>query len=316
MRWPFVMLVSCAAILGASGPLLAGPIPCDNSVSTECMGAPTCQTNGGCRGEPINEGQPCTQEATSGGCMTVAFCKHGVCTGTVPAEDGHECNLEALAKCYSPGHCKSIPGVPLSFCMFGTPKVCPLPSDPCKESACNPQNGECFEGDKCFTFYGCEVCNAGTCMPVNLGGLCANPEGDFNDCTTDDHCALLTTGAISELDPMANAHLPAGLAAAIVDAQQVGQSRALCQGVPGGGGGPTATPTTGTTPTPTVAPSGCVGDCSGDGTVTVNELILMVNVALGNAQPSVCLPGDPDSSGDITINEIVAAVNRALNGCG
>lgn len=59
----------------------------------------------------------------------------------------------------------------------------------------------------------------------------------------------------------------------------------------------------------------CGGDCNGDGEVTVNELITMVNIALGNANVSTCLAGDADGSGEITINEIIAAVNNALNGC-
>jgi hypothetical protein len=68
-------------------------------------------------------------------------------------------------------------------------------------------------------------------------------------------------------------------------------------------------------PTPTIVPR-CVGDCSGDGVVTIDELIVIVNIALvpsGGAQP--CTNGDPDGSGEITIGEIVAAVSRALNGC-
>jgi hypothetical protein len=75
-------------------------------------------------------------------------------------------------------------------------------------------------------------------------------------------------------------------------------------------GAPTTTPT----PTPPVAIA-CVGDCDGSGDVTVNELIIMVNIALGNAPLSACTAGDADHSGDITVNEIIAAVNNALNGC-
>src|SRR5262245_29171408 len=59
----------------------------------------------------------------------------------------------------------------------------------------------------------------------------------------------------------------------------------------------------------------CVGDCGEDGEVTVNELITMVNVALGAAAVESCLPGDADGDGDIAINEIIAAVNNGLNGC-
>ena len=56
----------------------------------------------------------------------------------------------------------------------------------------------------------------------------------------------------------------------------------------------------------------CVGDCDGSGDVTVNELISMVNIALGTAQLSTCVNGDQDGSGDITVNEIISGVNNAL----
>jgi hypothetical protein len=79
-----------------------------------------------------------------------------------------------------------------------------------------------------------------------------------------------------------------------------------------------ATPTqvASVSPTPTEAQSTCVGDCSGDGEVTVDELIMMVNVALGSTDLVKCLSADADSSGEVTVDEIVAAVSRSLNGCG
>jgi len=66
---------------------------------------------------------------------------------------------------------------------------------------------------------------------------------------------------------------------------------------------------------PSMTRAACVGDCSGDGTVTVNELIQMVNIALGNAPVAACSAGDANGDGAITVNEIVAGVNSALNGC-
>jgi len=59
----------------------------------------------------------------------------------------------------------------------------------------------------------------------------------------------------------------------------------------------------------------CTGDCGGDGAVTVNELVLMVNIALNTQPVSVCTPGDRNVDGEITINEIIAAVNNALDAC-
>jgi hypothetical protein len=59
----------------------------------------------------------------------------------------------------------------------------------------------------------------------------------------------------------------------------------------------------------------CPGDCNGNGTVTVDEIILMVNVALGGADVSTCEAGDVNRDGQITVDEIIAAVNGALNAC-
>ncbi|MBI3782181.1 MAG: hypothetical protein HY270_02150 [Deltaproteobacteria bacterium] len=59
----------------------------------------------------------------------------------------------------------------------------------------------------------------------------------------------------------------------------------------------------------------CVGDCNGDGEVTVDELITGVNIALGSANLSACAVFDANGDGEVTIDEILSAVNSALNGC-
>ena len=73
----------------------------------------------------------------------------------------------------------------------------------------------------------------------------------------------------------------------------------------------TNTPTQTATPTPPV----CTGDCDGSGDVTVNEIITLVNIALGSADISTCMAGDANKDGQITVDEILTAVNNALNGC-
>jgi DNA-binding beta-propeller fold protein YncE len=60
----------------------------------------------------------------------------------------------------------------------------------------------------------------------------------------------------------------------------------------------------------------CVGDCNNDQSVTVDELLIMVNIALGNASADTCSAGDANQHGEITIDEILTAVNNALTGCG
>ena len=61
--------------------------------------------------------------------------------------------------------------------------------------------------------------------------------------------------------------------------------------------------------------STCVGDCDGKGSVTVDELLTMVNIALGNAQGPACPHGVP-SGAAVNVALIIQAVNTALNGCG
>jgi hypothetical protein len=42
----------------------------------------------------------------------------------------------------------------------------------------------------------------------------------------------------------------------------------------------------------------------------------MVSIALGGADVSTCVPGDPSHDRMITVGEFLAAVNNALSGCG
>lgn len=71
-------------------------------------------------------------------------------------------------------------------------------------------------------------------------------------------------------------------------------------------------------PTPTVEPTPspvpCTGDCHGDGSVTIDELLLLVLDAL-DSEGLRCPAGDRNRDGTVTIDEIVEAVGRALEGC-
>jgi hypothetical protein len=66
---------------------------------------------------------------------------------------------------------------------------------------------------------------------------------------------------------------------------------------------------------PERASAQCVGDCDGMGSVTVDEIVTMVNIALGTGNIDACNAGDSDGSGTITVDEIISATNNALNGC-
>ena len=67
-------------------------------------------------------------------------------------------------------------------------------------------------------------------------------------------------------------------------------------------------------PTPTSTPVACSGDCDGSGDLTVNEIITLVDIALGTAQPSACASGVP-SAAEVNVALIIRAVNNALSGC-
>jgi hypothetical protein len=73
------------------------------------------------------------------------------------------------------------------------------------------------------------------------------------------------------------------------------------------------TPTPSPTPTPV---SSCIGDCNGDGSVDITELILGVNIALGNAPGTAC-PSLDESNCPLFLGcfPLMIAVNNALNGC-
>jgi cohesin domain-containing protein len=74
-----------------------------------------------------------------------------------------------------------------------------------------------------------------------------------------------------------------------------------------------ASPTAGATLTPTPLP--CAGDCDGSGSVSVDDLLILVNIALGSAPATDCADGDGNADGEITIDDILTAVNHTLEGC-
>jgi hypothetical protein len=60
----------------------------------------------------------------------------------------------------------------------------------------------------------------------------------------------------------------------------------------------------------------CVGDCPPINLqVSINELVLGVNIALGKSTLASCPSYDDDGSDDVGVAELVSAVNNALKGC-
>jgi hypothetical protein len=65
----------------------------------------------------------------------------------------------------------------------------------------------------------------------------------------------------------------------------------------------------------TALPTTCAGDCNGDATVSIDDLLQAVSVAFGDAAPSNCTSVDVNGDGMVSINELLGAVQRALDGC-
>jgi hypothetical protein len=59
----------------------------------------------------------------------------------------------------------------------------------------------------------------------------------------------------------------------------------------------------------------CVGDCGLDGSVTVDEIVIGVGLALGQGEVVTCTPFDRSHDNAVTVDEILAAVEAALRGC-
>jgi hypothetical protein len=65
----------------------------------------------------------------------------------------------------------------------------------------------------------------------------------------------------------------------------------------------------------TGAAAGCPGDCDAGGSVSVNELVTGVGIALGSRPLDDCRAFERDTDGEVSVAELVAAVNAALKGC-
>lgn len=83
---------------------------------------------------------------------------------------------------------------------------------------------------------------------------------------------------------------------------------------------PTETPT----PTPSLTPTltapatlspPCAGDCDGNRSVAISELVLGVRIALRQSVVTACSQFDVNRDGVVAINELVQAVAAALRGC-
>ena len=75
---------------------------------------------------------------------------------------------------------------------------------------------------------------------------------------------------------------------------------------------------TSATPAPALGQScvaQCTADCDDGGTVTIDELLQAVRIALGHAPVGACTVADRNGDGSVSSDELVAGVGVALRGC-
>ena len=77
-----------------------------------------------------------------------------------------------------------------------------------------------------------------------------------------------------------------------------------------------ASPTPSPSPTPVLTVLPCVGDCDGNGVVSVAELIKGVDIFLGLERAGDCPATECNGSALVAVDCLIQAVNAALNGCG
>ena len=158
-----------------------------------------------------------------------------------------------------------------------------------------PLGNECRDGAICLTGRACVGgSNAGASCPLGNecagGGACLASDGAPKLHVY--HCAPppTATATITPTDtvtPTAAGTTPAGTATS------------------------SASPPSATATSP---PKACVGDCDGSGGVTIDELILGVDIALGSVAVTSCPAFDP-GDGAVHVTELVTAVGNALHGC-
>ena len=120
----------------------------------------------------------------------------------------------------------------------------------------------------------------GKCTPANVGTPC----DDRNPCTPESGCEAVDIPGLG----------------------MVG----LCQAGTAIVATPTATESA-SAPTPTPMAEVCAGDCSGDGVVTVDELITGATIALGERATADCPSFDEIRNDRVEVDELLGAIRNA-----
>ncbi|MFI5366808.1 MAG: hypothetical protein ACHQ4J_14425 [Candidatus Binatia bacterium] len=223
-------------------------------------------------------------------------------------QDGQPCNSDA--DCAPTGVCVIAPGI----CNGGTSDgaYCDCAAGTCVASTpvCDPTfTGVCQGGPTANQCCDATTNCAGGVPCVGTQKVCLAGSGKGSSCLNDNQCpgsSCQSTGKFCSGGDFDSYSCVDDADCNNVNGSPGGSCLSAGQPIP--------------TPTPTPTPAACTGDCDGSGDVTVNEIIILVNMALGSqTQLSACpngLPAGITDPSQVNITMIISAVNNALNGCG
>jgi cysteine-rich repeat protein len=192
---------------------------------------------------------------------------------------------------------------------------------------CSDDNPCCAESDNPLTSARCASLDVTSVLPGGFwanGVVCGNgildPDETCDDGnqTDGDGCpAQCGAGAGGTPSPTPTATPDPSGTVATGTPDPSGTPDATVTPDPSGTPDTTTTPAPSGTPDPTRTPPAiCPSDCSGDGSVTVNELVAAVSIALGLQPVSQCPAADHDGDGSVTVNELVVGVLMLQSNCG
>lgn len=262
--------------------------------------------------------------------------------------DGHDCTDDV---CDGSGICSHDPSPASTLCRPAKGECdvadhCDGQSIGCPPDEFEPNDTPCTDDESFCT--GSETCQSGACTSSGnpcgagtcdeAGGLCLTPTPSATSVPSSTTTATRTQTATRTATATASVTLTATASATSVGSATATRTAAststrtatatttgvvtpstpTATSVSGATATHTTTPSTAvatSTPTDTPGSITCVGDCDGNGSVSVGELITGVNIALGSQGIERCRAFDSSGNQRVEISELVAAVNRALGGC-
>lgn len=252
------------------------PGQCGVGVATP---TPTRPSVPGATPTPLGSGAPCTAagQCASGRCVDAHCCNQNCPAGLFCNLSGEEGTCRARRFIGEP--CAKHDDCVAEQC--GGDGLCAVPVTPSPTPVRSPAGSLCTAAGDCQTGH----CTDGVCCYEAA-------------CAVGERCDI--TGMLGDCRPRLDPGATCGR-----DSDCRGDGPCL----------PTGGTSVCAAASQTPGPIGCYGDCSGDGQVTVNEILVLIEIALGAQAVANCTSGDIDGDGQISVDELLTAVSLALAGC-